>query len=169
MNQIIHINKEQWEAVLSQKGAAWLDFLYDCIIKEEGRGLTAEYIQRLTADQITLYAYKIFRDEMLEGGFCQLIQNGYGPFVFENPFAHALKLWDMKELSKIINKANAIYRKNKVDLTRERTEDEFMAMYEDYEAFDKWEDEYIEDEELFTEEVKAYVLAHPTSFYVLEA
>lgn len=169
MNQIIHINKEQWEAVLFQKGAAWLDFLYNCMIKEEGGTLTAENMQRLTSDQITLYAYKIFRDEMLEGGFCQLIQNGYGPFVFENPFAHALKLWDMKELSKIINKANAIYRKNKVDLTRERTEDEFMAMYEDYEAFDKWEDEYIEDEELFTEEVKAYVLAHPTSFYVLEA
>lgn len=169
MSQIVHIKKEEWENALSEGSIAWLDCLYNHILSADGGTLTAESMTKLTSDQITFYAYKIFRDEMLEGGFCQLIQNGYGPFIFENPFAHALRLWDMRELSKIINKANDIYRKNKKDLTSGRTEDEFMAMYEDYEAFDKWEDEYIEDEEQFTDEVKTYVLSHPDNFYRLDA
>lgn len=168
MNQIVHLNKSEWEAALKKGGAEWLDFLCNHILSEEGGALTAENMSRLTSDQITLYAYKLFRDEMMEGGFCQLIQNGYGPFIFENPFAYALKLWNMKELAKIVRKGNDIYRKNKADLTRERTEDEFMAMYEDYEAFDKWEDDYIENEESFTEQVKVYVLEHPDEFYTLE-
>lgn len=169
MNQIVHLNKAEWESVLKKDGAEWLDFLCNNILEAVGGALTPENMPRLTSDQITLYAYKLFRDEMLEGGFCQLIQNGYGAFIFENPFAHALKLWDMRELAKIIRKGNDIYRKNKADLTRERTEDEFMAMYEEYEAFDKWEDDYIEDEDRFTGQVKVYVLEHPDEFYTLEA
>lgn len=168
MNQIVHIEKEEWKEVLSEGGSAWLDFLYNHILSAIGGSLTSESMTELSSDQVTLYAYKVFRDEMLEGGFCQLIQNGYGPFIFENPFAYALKLWGLKELAKIIYKANSIYRKNKDDLTRERTEDEFMAMYEYYESFDKWEDAYIEDEEAFTEEVKAYIQSHPDNFYMFE-
>lgn len=168
MNQIVHINKAEWESVLKKEGAEWLDYLYEHILSAEGGTLTLDNMNRLTSDQITLYAYKTFRDEMLEGGFCQLIQNGYGPFIFKNPFARTLKLWGMKELAKIVRKGNDIYRKNEADLTRERSEDEFMAMYEDYEVFDKWEDDYIENEEQFTDDVKVYVLEHPEEFYTLE-
>lgn len=167
MNQIVQLNKSEWETQLSKNGTQWLDFLCRKLVAAVGGSLTSDNMNRLTSDQITLYGYKVFREEMLEGGFCQLIQNGYGPFIFENPFAHAFKLWGMKDLSKIINKANTIYRKNKTDLIRERTEDEFMAMYEEYEAFDKWEDDYIEDEERYTTEIKEYVLAHSDQFYIL--
>lgn len=165
MEQIVRIDKAEWEDALAKGNGRWLDYLCERLLEAVGGKLTAEGMARLTAGQLTLYAYKLFRDEMLEGGFCQLIQNGYGPFIFENPFAHALKNMGLRELSKIIDKANAIYRKNKADLTRERTEDEFMAMYEDYEAFDKWEDDYIEDEEQFTAALLAYVQANPEEFY----
>lgn len=167
MAQLVQIDNTEWTEVLNKKDAAWLDYLYGQIVKAGGGSLTAGNMAALTTGQITLYAYKIFRDEMLEGGFCQLIQNGYGPFIFENPFARVLRLWGMKDLSKIVSKANDIYRKNKADLTRERTEDEFMAMYEDYEAFDKWEDDYIENEERYTEAFKDYVMAHPDEFYTI--
>ena len=36
------------------------------------------------------------------------------------------------------------------DLERERTDDEFMAMYEQYEAFDELEEEFLEKEEGIT-------------------
>lgn len=168
MPQLVHINEKEWTDALSQNGAAWLDYLCGQMVRACGGALTAESMASLTTGQITVYVYKVFRDEMLEGGFCQLIQNGYGPFVFENPFAQVLRLWGMKDLHKIISKANAIYRKNKADLTRERTEDEFMAMYETYEAFDKWEDDYVENEEAYTDAMKHYVTGHPGEFYVLE-
>lgn len=43
-----------------------------------GGELTAETMPLLTGEQHSLLAYQIFRDELMEGGFCQLIQNGYG-------------------------------------------------------------------------------------------
>ena len=57
--------------------------------------LTAETMTRLSADEMTLLAYSILREELLEGGFVQLIQNGYGPFIFLNPFAKAMRLWEL--------------------------------------------------------------------------
>ena len=51
-----------------------------------GGELTAETMPLLTGEQHSLLAYQIFRDEMMVGGFCQLIQNGYGGYIFDNPF-----------------------------------------------------------------------------------
>ena len=55
--------------------------------------LTADTMPLLTGEQHVLLGYQIFRDEVLEGGFVQLIQNGYGPYIFENPFAKAMRLF----------------------------------------------------------------------------
>ena len=52
---------------------------------------TAETISRLNGEQHSLLAYRIFRDEVTEGGFCQLIQNGYGVYIFDNPFARVMR------------------------------------------------------------------------------
>ena len=48
--------------------------------KEIGGEMTAGTMSLLTGEQHSLLAYQIFRDEVMEGGFCQLIQNGYGGF-----------------------------------------------------------------------------------------
>ena len=57
--------------------------------------LTQEAMQVLSPDQITLWGYVILRDELCDGGFIQLIHNGYGPFFFLNPFAKAMRLWGL--------------------------------------------------------------------------
>lgn len=41
----------------------------------------------------------------MEGGFVQLIQNGYGPYIFDNPFAKAMRMFGAKEFSKLIYEA----------------------------------------------------------------
>jgi len=81
-----------------------------------------------------------------------------------NPFAKALRLWGVGELTKIIYSAREIYVANKQDLERERTDDEFMAMYEQYEAFDDLEDKFLEKEEQFTALVAQYVDDHLAQF-----
>jgi len=45
-------------------------------------------------------------------------------------------------------------------LERERTDEEFMAMYEQYEAFDELEEEYGEMEAEVTETLARYVDGH---------
>lgn len=78
-------------------------------IKEAiGGELTAETMAQLNSDQITLLAWDTMHAEVMDGGFVQLIHNGYGPFIFKNPFAKAVKLWGMKELSKLVYDAHTL-------------------------------------------------------------
>ncbi len=125
-----------------------------------GGELTAGTMALLTGEQHSLLAYQIFRDEIMVGGFCQLIQNGYGGYIFDNPFAKVMRLWGAEEFSKLIYRAKKIYDAHREDLEKERTEDEFMAMYEQYEAFDELEEEYFEMEEQVTATVASYVDEH---------
>ena len=125
-----------------------------------GGELTAETMALLTGEQQSLLAYQIFRDEIMTGGFCQLIQNGYGGYIFDNPFAKVMRLWGAEEFSKLIYRAKKVYDAHRADLEKERTEDEFMAMYEQYEAFDELEEEYFEMEEQVTATVAGYLDDH---------
>lgn len=128
--------------------------------KEIGGEMTAGTMSLLTYEQHSLLAYQIFRDEVMEGGFCQLIQNGYGGYIFDNPFAKVMRLWGVGDLSKLVYAAKKIYDSHRDDLERERTDEEFMAMYEQYEAFDELEDEFLEKEEEYTALVAYYVDEH---------
>ena len=110
-------------------------------------------MQTLNPQQITLWGYMILRDELMDGGFVQLIYNGYGPFFFDNPFAKAMRLWGLHDLSKMIYKAKKVYDENKQDLTQERTDEEFMALFE---------------EENFTSMVAHYVDEHIADFVNIE-
>lgn len=125
-----------------------------------GGELTAEAMQLLTGEQHSLLAYQIFRDEIMEGGFCQLIQNGYGGYIFDNPFAKVMRLWEAEELSKLVYAAKKIYDANRKDLEKERTDEEFMAMYEQYEAFDDLEEAFLDMEERMTATMARYVDNH---------
>lgn len=129
---------------------------------------TPESMALLNGDQHTLLAYQILRDELMEGGFCQLIQNGYGAYIFINPFAKAIKQWGLNDLSKIIYNARKIFDQHREDLERERTDEEFMAMYEDYEVFDPLEESFIENEEEYTALVANYVDEHLERFAEIE-
>lgn len=120
----------------------------------------AHAMSLLTGEQHSLLAYQIFRDEIMVGGFCQLIQNGYGAYLFDNPFAKVMRLWGAEEFSKLIYQAKEIYDAHREDLEKERTEEEFMAMYEQYEAFDELEEDYFEMEEQVTASIASYVDDH---------
>ena len=139
---------------------AFIQVFTDTYKEVIGGGLTAETMPLLTGEQHSLLAYQIFRDELMEGGFCQLIQNGYGGYIVANPFAKVMRLWGVGDLSKLVYAAKKIYDAHREDLERERTDDEFMAMYEQYEAFDELEDEFLEKEEEYTALVASYVDEH---------
>ena len=127
--------------------------IYDAI---DGQ-LTAENMAELNADQITLLAWNVLHEEVMDGGFVQLIHNGYGPFIFKNPFAKAVKLWGLRDLSKLVYNAHTLYLKYREEIEVECDEDEFMAMFERYPDFDDMDDEFVENEEQWTEQIAQYV------------
>ena len=127
-------------------------------IKEAiGGELTAATLGELNSDQITLLAWDVLHEEVMDGGFVQLIHNGYGPFIFKNPFAKAVKLWGMRELSKLVYDAHTLYVKYHEPLEKDCTDDEFMALFEQFPEFDDMDDEFVEKEEAWTEQIARYI------------
>ena len=134
---------------------AFLKVFIDKYLEVTGGKINADTMPLLNGYQHTLLGYHFFREEVMEGGFVQLIQNGYGPYIFDNPFAKAMRMF---------YEAKKIYDAHRADLEKECTEEEFMAMYEQYEAFDDLEEQYMEEEEQITAQIATYVDEHLDSF-----
>ena len=133
-----------------------------------GGKLSSENLEELNADQITLLAYDILHKEVMDGGFVQLIHNGYGPFIFRNPFAKVLKLWGMRSLSKLIYEAHTLFVKYGDEIQRDCSDDEFMALFERYPEFDSLDDAFVENEEMWTAEIAHYIDGHIDNFAMVE-
>ena len=161
---MIEVTDEALKQAASEGMDAFVKVFTDAYNRVTGGQLTAENMGSLNVQQHTLLAYATLRDELMEGGFCQLIQNGYGAYIFHNPFAKVLREWGVGDLTKLIYAARKIYDAHREDLERERIDEEFMAMYEQYEDFDDLEEDFLEHEEEFTARVASYVDEHLEDF-----
>ena len=161
------------DAVLRQAAGEGMDAFVGAFvtaIKEAiGGQLTAETLGELNSDQITLLAWDVLHEEMMDGGFVQLIHNGYGPFIFKNPFAKALKLWGMRELSKLIYDAHTLYVKYHEKIEQDCTDDEFMALFEQFPEFDDMDDEFVEREEEWTNDIAHFIDEHIERFALVKS
>ena len=133
-----------------------------------GGDLTAENMGELNADQITLLSWEILHDELMDGGFVQLIYNGYGPFIFKNPFAKALRQWEMREPSKLVYDAHTLWLKHRERIEKEMSDEEFMALFEQFPDFEDLDDKFIENEEVWTEDIAHYIDDHLEKFAVIK-
>ena len=142
----------------------FLQVFVDGIYSAIGGEITQESLSSLNSDQITLLAYITLRDEVMDGGFVQLIHNGYGGFIFKNPFAKAMKMWGLKDLSKMIYDVHTLYAKHHEEIEKECTDDEFMALFEQFPDFDEYDDDFVENEEKWTSDIAHYVDSNIASF-----
>ena len=138
--------------------------IYDAI----GGELTAENMGELNSDQLTLLSWDILHEELMYGGFVQLIYNGYGPFIFKNPFAKALRQWGLREPSKFIYDAHTLWLKHREEIERELSDEEFMALFEQFPDFEDMDDKFIENEEAWTEDIAHYVDDNIEKFAVIK-
>jgi len=161
---MIQIKDSDLAAAAGKGMDEFLQVFTDAYLEALGGKITADNMHLLNGSQHTLLAHRFFQDEMRDGGFVQLIQNGYGGYIFENPFAKAIKQFGAAELAKLIYKAKEIYDPNKTALERETTEEEFNAMYVNFEVFDDLEELYFDIEEQQTSLIAAYVDNHIADF-----
>ena len=166
------IKVEIKDAVLQRAAAegmdAFVQVFVDAIRSAIGGELTAETMAELTSDQVTLLAWDTLHEEVMDGGFVQLIHNGYGPFIFKNPFAKATKLWGLRELSKLVYDAHTLWLKHREKIERELTEEEFMALFEQMPEFDDLDDLFVENEEEWASMIAHYIDEHIERFATIE-
>lgn len=73
-----------------------------------------------------------------------------------------------RRAGKSCKKAGKLYFKYKNEIERECTDDEFMAMFEQYPEFDDLDDLFVENEETWTGMVACYVDEHIERFVTVE-
>lgn len=83
----------------------FLKVFIDKYLEVTGGVVNAETMPLLNGYQHSLLGYHFLREEINEGGFVQLIQNGFGPYIFDNPFAKAMRQFGAKEFAKLIYSA----------------------------------------------------------------
>ena len=133
-----------------------------------GGELTSENMGELNSDQITLLAWDVLHSEVMDGGFVELIHNGYGAFIFKNPLAKALKLWGLRDLSKLIYEGHTLYNKYHEEIEKDCTDEEFMALFEQYPEFDDLDDAFVEHEEEWMEQIARYIDEHIERFALVK-
>jgi hypothetical protein len=160
----VSIQDEELRKAAEEGFDAFLNLVIDKTRNAMGGELTAENMAQMSSNQITLMGYAMLRDELMDGGFIQLIHNGYGPFFFRNPFDAAMRNWGVVELCRLMRRAKKQYLRYREEIEKEMNDDEFMALYEKIPAFEDLDDEFVSNEEKWSEQVAVYVDEHLTEF-----
>lgn len=146
----------------------FINLIADALLESVGGSLDATTMQQLNADQLTVIAYIWMRNEVMDGGFVQLIHNGFGGFIFENPFARIIKSWGLKELGRLIYNVKKLYHEHGASIQADCTDEEFMELFEKYPAFDDYDDTFVENEEEWTSGMAYYIDEHLQDFITIE-
>lgn len=154
---MIQISENQIADTLKKNDVDLINLFTDAYLSEIDNDLNADNMQKLSGYQHALLAYKFFREEVTRGGFVQLIQNGYGGYIFDNPTAKAFKIFGAEDTAKVIYKAKEIFDANRAELERDTTDEEFHAMYVDFEVFDELEERYFGIEQKQNGIIAAYI------------
>ena len=156
MKEVI-VKDESLQQAAKEGMDAFVKAFVDAIHEAIGGDLTAETMAELNSDQITLLAWDMLHEEVMDGGFVQLIHNGLGEFIFKNPFAKAVKLWGMRDLSKLIYEGHTLWLKYRDELEKDCSDEEFMAMFERFPEFDDLDDLFVESEEAWMDDIAHYI------------
>jgi len=144
---MIKLNKE--EVVKKSQEFSPIDFITyvtDGYLNAIGGELTADNMEQLSAEQHSILCYRYILDEVMMGGFIQLVLNGYAPYVLEGPFPYVVKKeWGMKDFSKLLYNAKTEFHKHREELSGDMTDEEFMALYEQLEDLNDLGDDFLDD------------------------
>ena len=81
MKEVI-VKDERLQQAAMEGMDAFVKVFVDAIREAIGGELTAETMGELNSDQITLLAWDMLHEDVMDGGFVQLIHNGLGTHIF---------------------------------------------------------------------------------------
>ena len=152
---MVHLDKQEAQTKYETlDGIAFIEWVTDGYLAAIGGGLTAVNMDKLSAEQHAVLCYRYVLDEVMEGGFIQLIMNGYAPYVLEGPFPMVVKKqWGsvegqekvMKDFSKLLYEVKKEYHKHQEELSQDMSDEDFMAMYEQLEELNELGDDFLDE------------------------
>ncbi len=143
--------------------------IYDQIVEplheEMYRRQNFELMDELTDEQQLMLTYDYVKMQVMQGGFIQLIQNGYVGLLPDMPdWLYALNINDMAE---VIDDALKVFVLNRELLTKTTTVEEFALLYAELKEFEAIDDRFMELNEPTIVAMVNNALAHPENFVTL--
>ena len=123
------------------------------------------FFDELSDGQQMLICYDYIQNQVLQGGFIQLIQNGYVNMLV--PMPEWLMRVGAEPMAKVIDDALAAYVNNRDVLDKETTVEEFALMYETLPVFQPLDEQFHQLHGSTVAKMLEYATFHIEEFAVL--
>lgn len=123
------------------------------------------FIETLSPGQELLIRYDYVRMQVLQGGFIQLIQNGYVNLLLSMP--QMLKQVGAEPMGQLLDDVLKVFSLNYEGLSKETSVEEFAKLYEEYTEFEELDARFAQENAATENAIVAYALRFPDEFIAL--
>lgn len=123
------------------------------------------FIESLSPGQELLIRYDYVRMQVLQGGFIQLIQNGYIDLLLAMP--QMLTQVGAPEMAQLLDDVLKVFSLNYEGLSKETTVEEFAKLYEEYTEFQDLDAKFAQYNPSAEKAIVSYALRFPDEFVEL--
>lgn len=120
------------------------------------------FIESLSPGQELLIRYDYVRMQVLQGGFIQLIQNGYINLLLSLP--EMMTQIGAAEMAQLLDDVLKVYTLNVDGLSKETSVEEFAKLYEEYTEFEELDARFVAHNAGTEKAIVAYALRFPDEF-----
>ena len=154
-------------SLLKEKQAsADIDDLYELLVtplhEELYKRQSFDLFQDLSVGQQLLISYDYVRAQVEQGGFLQLIQNGYIGLLPSMPAW--LQVIGAVEMAQLLDDVLKIFVENKDILAAERSVEEFAMLYQQFKGLEASDEEFVRLNEPTVKLIMEYAMHHPEEF-----
>ena len=153
-------------ALKEKQASADIDDLYELLVtplhEELHKRQTFDFFNDLTIGQQLLISYDYVRAQVEQGGFLQLIENGYIGLLPSMP--GWLQVIGANEMAGLLDNVLKIFVENKDILSKERTVEEFAKLYSEFKELEASDTEFMQLNEPTVKLIMEYAMHHPEEF-----
>ncbi len=116
-------------------------------------------INKLNNNQMVLITFLHLDSQVTNGGFVQLIYNGYGESVFETDFIKIIKSWGIEGIVNILDEVKQLYliNKEKIVGTPNDSWKEFSEKYTTFSEFEQYDEKYYKINDTDINKLRKYI------------
>jgi len=144
------------EVVASGDAMALYDLLAQPLHEEMYRRQSFEFMNELSEGQQLLLSYDYIQTQVIQGGFIQLIQNGYVSLLLSLP--GWLEDIGANDMAKVIDDVLKVYVLNRERLDAETSVEDFAKLYNEFKEFEILDAEFAALNDETIREILSYAL-----------
>lgn len=144
---------------------AYYDLLAQPLHQELYKRQDFNFLDDLSEGQKLLLSFDYIREQVLQGGFIQMIQNGYVGLVPQMP-AWLTEIGDT-EMAKLLDDALKVYVLNHELMNKKTTVEEFALLYQELKEFEELDERFMNLHILTRNMILDYATKHIDEFALL--